>query len=76
MMTVCCLKELSGRKRLGEPTAQVLLDPLELIRFISAGFTPMNEMFERAGASEIAIYLRSKAVMEYYHLPFDAPPPT
>lgn len=75
MMTVCCLKELSGAKRLGEPDAKVVINPLELVRFISAGFAPMNAMFERAGESEMAIYRRTKAVMEYYGLPFDAPPP-
>jgi len=74
-MTLCCLKELSGTKRLGEPSAQVEIDPLELVRFVASGFTPMNEMFERAGESEAAIYRRTKAVMEYYGLPFDEPPP-
>lgn len=43
---------------------------MELLRFI-----PMNEMFERAGASEVAIFQRTKAVMEYYKMPFDVPPP-
>ena len=75
MMTLCCLKELSGTKRLGEPSAKVEIDPLELIRFNSDGFIPMNDMFERAGESEMAIYRRTKAVMEYYRFPFDEPPP-
>lgn len=75
MMTVCCLQELSGAKKSGEPAAKVVINPLELLHFISGGFPPMNEMFERAGASEMAIYERTKAVMEYYGLPFDAPPP-
>jgi hypothetical protein len=75
MMTLCCLNQLSGAKILGEPAAKVMIDPLELIRFISDGFPPMNEMFERAGASEMAVYRRTKAVMEYYKMPFDEPPP-
>lgn len=75
MMTLCCLNQLSGAKKLGEPSTQVMLDPMELIRFISDGFIPMNEMFERAAAPEMAIYRRTKAVMEYYKMPFDAPPP-
>ena len=75
MMTLCCMNQLTGSKRLGEPSAQVILDPMELLRFISGGFIPMNEMFERAGASELAIFQRTKAVMEYYKLPFDVPPP-
>lgn len=75
MMTLCCLKQLSGATKLGQPESQVVVDPLELLHFISDGFVPMNEMFERAGASEMAIYKRTKAVMEYYHMPFDEPPP-
>ena len=75
MMTLCCLQQLSGSKKLGEPAAQVVFDPLELIHFISDGFCPMNEMFERAGASEMDIYRRTKEVMEYYNMPFDVPPP-
>lgn len=75
MMTLCCLDKLSGAKKLGEPSAHVVIDPLELIHFVASGFTPMNAMFERAGESEMAIYRRTKAVMEYYRLPFDAPPP-
>ena len=75
MMTLCCLNQLSGAKKLGEPAAQVIVDPMEIIRFISDGFMPMNEMFERAAASEMAIYRRTKAVMEYYEMPFDEPPP-
>lgn len=75
MMTLCCLNELSGAKKLGEPSTKVMLDPMELIRFISDGFIPMNEMFERAAAPEMAIYRRTKAVMEYFKMPFDVPPP-
>ena len=75
MMTLCCLKELTGAKRAGEPDVKVEVDPLELLRFVSDGFVPMNEMFERAGQSEAAIYLRTKCVMEYFGFPFDEPPP-
>jgi hypothetical protein len=75
MLTLCCLENLSGTKRAGEVQAQVEIDPLELLRFIMKGWGPMNEMCERAGLSERAIYDRSKAIMEYYHLPYDVPPP-
>ncbi len=51
------------------------IDLRELLQFIMAGGGPMNEMCERAGISERAIYERSKAIMSYYHLPFDEPPP-
>lgn len=75
MMTMCCMENLMGRKRAGEPTAQVEINPRELLAFIMAGWVPMNEMCVQAGLSERAIYDRSKAIMSYYHLPFDVPPP-
>ena len=75
MLTTCCMENLSGHKREGEPLARVEIDPMELLRFIMAGWAPMNAMCERAGLSERAIYDRSKAIMHYYHLPFDVPPP-
>jgi hypothetical protein len=53
----------------------VQIDPRELLQFIMKGWGPMNAMCGRAGMSERAIYDRSKAVMGYYHLPFDVPPP-
>ena len=31
MMTLCCLNELSGAKKLGEPAAQVMFDPLDIV---------------------------------------------
>ena len=51
------------------------IEPSKLLRLIMKGWAPMNEMCERAGFSERAIYERSKAIMGYYHLPFDVPPP-
>ena len=74
MMTLCCLDHLSGAKRVGQPSAQVLLDPVELVRFVSGGFGPMNEMFERSGAPERAIYDRTRQIFEYFNLPADMPP--
>jgi hypothetical protein len=75
MMVLCCLRELSGAKKAGDGAAGVLVDPLEVLRFISAGFEPMNEMFERSRQPEMAIYQRTKAVFEYFNFPFDQPPP-
>lgn len=51
------------------------INPLEVVQFISCGFVPMNEMCERAGMSERQIFERTKAVFEYFNLPFDAGPP-
>ncbi len=74
-MILCCLPSLTSVSRQGRPQVGVQVDPLELLRFIAADFGPMNLMCERAGLSERAIYDRTKAVMEYFGLPFDAPPP-
>ena len=53
----------------------VTCDPLDLIRFIKRDFMPMNLMCERAEISERGIFDRTKAVFEYFNLPFDAEPP-
>lgn len=41
------------------------------VQLISGDFVPMNEMFECAGMSERQIFDRTKAVFEYFNLPFD-----
>jgi hypothetical protein len=70
---MCCLDSLDALKQKGKSQVQVSYEPLEVVRFISGGFVPMNEMCERAGMSERQIFDRTKAVFEYFHLPFDAP---
>jgi hypothetical protein len=75
MMVMCCLDSLDALKVQGQPQVQVQINPMELVQFISGGFVPMNEMCERAGMSERQIFERTKAVFEYFNLPFDAGPP-
>ena len=75
MIAACLLRNVAGHKIIGAPSACLVLEPLELLGFISAGFAPMNEMFERAGMSEFDIWKRTKAIFEYFGLPFDVPPP-
>ena len=75
MMVMCCLESLDALKVKGQSQVKVSLSPLEVVRFISGGFVPMNEMCERAGMSERQIFDRTKAVFEYFNLPFDAGPP-
>jgi hypothetical protein len=75
MMVMCCLDSLDALKVQGRDQVQVSLEPLEILQFISGGFVPMNEMCERAGTSERQIFDRTKAVFEYFNLPFDAGPP-
>ena len=71
MMVMCCLDSLDALKVQGAPQVQVSIDPLEVVRFISGGFVPMNEMCERAGMSERQIFDRTKAVFGYFNQPFD-----
>lgn len=71
MMVMCSLDSLDARKVRGKDQVNVSIDPLEVVRFISGGFGPMNEMCEHAGMSERQIFERTKAVFEYFKLPFD-----
>jgi hypothetical protein len=52
--------------------SEVAYDPSELLGFLGRHFGPMNEMCERAGLSESAIYTRTKRVFKYFDLPFSA----
>ena len=75
MMVMCCLDSLDALKVKGQEQVKVTISPLDVVQFISGGFVPMNEMCERAGLSERQIFDRTKAVFEYFNLPFDAGPP-
>ncbi len=75
MMVMCCLGSLDALKVKDQSQVKVSISPLEVIQFISGGFVPMNEMCDNAGMSERQIYDRTKAVFEYFKLPFDAGPP-
>lgn len=75
MMVLCCLPSMAAMKVDGRPNVAVEYDRLELLHFLSRDFLPMNVMCDRAEMSERAIYDRSKAVFDHFHLPFDAEPP-
>ena len=75
MMVVCCLPSIAALKVDGHPNVAVECKPLELLRFVSNDFGPMNVMCDRAGLAERLIYDRSKAVFEYFDMPFNAKPP-
>jgi hypothetical protein len=75
-MVSCCLNTLSAMKVDGQPNVAVLYEPLELLEFLKHDFVPMNAMCERGEMFERLIFDRSKAVFEYFGLPFDAEPPS
>jgi hypothetical protein len=74
-MTMCCLPEVSTMQVDGQTQMAVTCAPLDLINFIKRDFMPMNLMCDRAEMFERGIYDRTKAVFEYFSLPFDAEPP-
>ena len=74
-MVCCCLPEITAIKVDDQPTVQVQFDPLALLDFLKSGLGPMNAMCEQAQMFEHLIHARSKAVFEYFGLPFDTTPP-
>ena len=72
---LCCLPSIVAMKVDGKPNVAVEYDRLELLHFLSQDFGSMNAMCERAQMVERGIYDRTKAVFEYFDLPFDAEPP-
>jgi hypothetical protein len=69
MMTACVLDDFEAVAGHGTGRATLAMDPVQLLQFIHHGFKPMNRMFERAGASEQAIYHRTAEIFRYYGLP-------
>lgn len=74
-MVLCCLPSIAALKVDQQPNVAVEFDRLELLEFQRADFLQMNVMCERAGMFERLIYGRTKAIFEYFRLPFDVPPP-
>jgi hypothetical protein len=73
-MVCCCLPSITSIKVDDRPDVQVQYDPLALLEFLKNGLGPMNAICERAQMFEQLIYARSKAVFEYFGLPYDAAP--
>lgn len=74
-MVMCCLPTISSIKVDGVPNVAVTFDPVHLLDFLKKDFVTMNTVCERAEMFDRFIYDRSKAVFEYFGLPYDAPPP-
>jgi hypothetical protein len=75
-MTMCCLPSINVMQQEGQVQVAVTCDPLDLLNFLKRDFMPMNLICGRAGMFEERIYDRTKAVFEYFNLPFDAEPPS
>lgn len=74
-ITMCCLPAISTMQVDGHPQVRVSCEPLDLLNFLKRDFMPMNLMCERAKISELGIYERTKAIFQFFNLPFDAEPP-
>ena len=74
-MVMCCLDDIASIKVDGQPNVGVEYDTVQLLRFLGGDFPHMNLICDRGQMFERLIYDRSKAVFEYFGLPFDAEPP-
>ena len=70
-MTMCCMNSLTAIKVDGSPQVQVQYEPTELLQFLARDLMRMNSMCDRGGMFESLIYDRSKAVFEYFGLPYE-----
>lgn len=75
-MTMCCMNSLTAIKVDGSPQVQVEYEPMELLQFLARDLNHMNAMCDRGEMFESLIFDRSKAVFEYFGLPYDAPRPS
>ena len=73
-MTMCCLPSVSTMQVDGQSLVNVTCDPLDLLSFLKRDFMPMNLMCERAEMFEERISDRTKAIFQYFALPFDDDP--
>ena len=74
-MVCCCMNSITALKVDDRPQVQVEFEPTELLQFLAGDLKHMNGMCERGGMFERLIEERTRAVFEYFDLPYDAPPP-
>lgn len=70
-MVLCCLPSIAAVKIDRQPNVAVEYDQLELLEFLRANFDPMNALCERGEMFEPLVYDRTKAIFEYFKVPFD-----
>lgn len=74
MMVLCCLPSMSSVKLDQRTDVAVEFDRIELLHFLSGDFGPLNSLCERGGMFDGLIYDRTKAVFEYFGLPYNGGP--
>ena len=75
-MVAACLSSFTALKVDGQPTVNVQCDPQEVLRFISLDFAPMNLICERAAMFQDRIERRTRAILDYFCLPYNDEPST
>jgi hypothetical protein len=70
-MTMCCLPEVTTMQVDGQAQVAATCDSLAILNFLKQDFPPMNQMCDRAEMFEERIFNRTKAIFEYFGLPFD-----
>ena len=74
-MMCCCMNSITALKVDDRPQVQVEFEPTELLSFLARDLGHMNAMCERGGVFEHLIQERTRAVFEYFGLPYDVAPP-
>jgi hypothetical protein len=70
-MVACCLSSVNTMQVDGKTQMAVTFDTMAVLNFLKQDFLPMNLTCERAEMFEERIYERTKAVFQYFGLPFD-----
>ena len=74
-MVAACLSTFTAIKVDGQPNVGVQCDPMELVCFIGRDFAHMNLNCEWAGMFEDRIEQRTRAIFEYFGLPYHGETP-
>jgi hypothetical protein len=74
-MTLCCLPSATTMQVDGQILVKVKCEPLDILNFLKRDFMPMNVICERGGMFKRYVYGRTKALFEYFNLPFDEQQP-
>lgn len=75
-MVMCCLPSIGAMKVDGQQNVSVTFNPGDLVNFLKKDFLCMNLICERAELFEQLIHDRTKAVFEYFKLPYDVETPS
>ena len=73
-MVACCLRNVSGFSSTRQAEGLLSVEPAELLRFLDEDLTAMNVICRRAQMTRPEISNLTKAVFEYFSLPFHPEP--